>query len=357
MQDLRDNFLPVIHGRDQCLGSSGPHSKEITVIPAGAFSSGNTCGLPGIAGGETPCRYSFACLQITLPPLCLLHISLCGSFMPCRVEYEEGSEADRKEFRIAPVQPFHHPAVRELVTLKQLCPHSAQEIARMPEELQHAFSVKAIQEGLPKSAVEVLVAAFNAPNCPDAVKEQIVEKPRQALLRVADIRTAKTLRPKPSDKPFAPPGHEKGSIENVVAIVRNIAFTPAPRVSSYEELQAHVTNRCLAYAKNHVIRGKEHSIHHFFEEERKSLLPLPQAALDPGFATPVLVHPDLTVIHEGIRYSVPHDFVGKEVTLRLPPFHLSVYYQGKEVWKHNRMFKKQEDQYVLEHLKLDINPD
>ena len=97
-----------------------------------------------------------------------------------------------------------NPAVRELVTQKQLCPHSAQEIARLPEELQHAFSVKAIREGLPKSAVEVLVAAFNAPNCPDAMKEQIVEKPRLALERVTDIRTAKTIRTKPSGKPFTP---------------------------------------------------------------------------------------------------------------------------------------------------------
>lgn len=148
-------------------------------------------------------------------------------------------------------------------------------------------------------------------------------------------------------------GHEKGSIENIVAIVRNIAFIPAPRVSNYEELQAHVTNRCLAYAKNNAIRGEKHSIYHFFEAEQKALLPLPQVAMDPGFTTTALVHPDLTVIHEGIRYSVPRHFVGKEVTLRLSPFHLSVYYQGKEIWKHPRMFKKQEDQYVLEHY-LDI---
>jgi len=148
-------------------------------------------------------------------------------------------------------------------------------------------------------------------------------------------------------------GWEKGSVENVVAIVRNIAFTPAPHVESYEELQAHVTNRCLAYAQSHTIRGRENSIRHDFEIEKKALLPLPQTAFDPGFTTTALVHPDLTVIHEGIRYSVPYDFAGREVTLRLSPFHLSVYYKGKEIWKHPRVLKKQEDQYVLEHY-LDI---
>lgn len=105
-----------------------------------------------------------------------------------------------------------NPAVRDLVTQRQLCPHSAQEIARLPEEVQHAFSVKAIREGLPKSSVEVLVAAFNAPNCPDAIKEQIVENPRQILLRLSDIRTAKAIRPKPASKSFTPATNFKDSI-------------------------------------------------------------------------------------------------------------------------------------------------
>jgi len=86
------------------------------------------------------------------------------------------------------------PAVRELVTLKQLCPHSAQEIARLPEEIQHAFATKVVQEGLPKSAVEVLVETHNKQGCPDSFKEQMLEHPRHALEKVADIRTVKTIR-------------------------------------------------------------------------------------------------------------------------------------------------------------------
>lgn len=87
-----------------------------------------------------------------------------------------------------------HPAVREMVTLRQLCPHSAQEIARLPEEIQHAFSTKVVQEGLPKSAVEVLVETYNKEGCPDSFKEQMLEHPRHALEKVADIRTVKTIR-------------------------------------------------------------------------------------------------------------------------------------------------------------------
>jgi len=107
-------------------------------------------------------------------------------------------------------------------------------------------------------------------------------------------------------------GWEKANVENAVAIVRRIAFTPMPRVDSYEALQTHVTNRCLHYAQTHTIRGHEHSIRDSLEQERKMLLPLPDVRLDTGFTFTALVHPDLTVHHESTRYSVPGHLVGKE---------------------------------------------
>ena len=144
-------------------------------------------------------------------------------------------------------------------------------------------------------------------------------------------------------------GWEKSNVENAVAIVRRIAFTPMPRVDSYETLQNHVTNRCLHYAQTHTISGHEHSIRDSLEQERKLLLPLPDVRLDTGFTSTALVHPDLTVHHEGTRYSVPRHLVGKEVTLKLSPFHITVFHKGQEVYKHDRAMKKQDHRYVLEH--------
>lgn len=144
-------------------------------------------------------------------------------------------------------------------------------------------------------------------------------------------------------------GWEKSNVENAVAIVRRIAFTPMPRVDSYEELQNHVTNRCLHYANTHIISGHEQSIRDALEQERKMLLPLPDVRLDTGFTFTALVHSDLTVHHEGTRYSVPCHLVGKEVTLCLSPFHLTIFYRGREIYKHDRAMKKQDHRYVLEH--------
>ena len=46
-------------------------------------------------------------------------------------------------------------------------------------------------------------------------------------------------------------GWEKGQVENQVGVVRERFFTPRLRVASYEELNAWLLDRCIAYAKAH----------------------------------------------------------------------------------------------------------
>ena len=80
--------------------------------------------------------------------------------------------------------------VYEMVKNGLLEPRSAQEIARLPAETQFVFAETAVREGLPKSAIEMLVAGYNDENCPVAAKAQILSDPRNALKRVADTRRA-----------------------------------------------------------------------------------------------------------------------------------------------------------------------
>ena len=105
-----------------------------------------------------------------------------------------------------------HPAVCDLVIRRQLCPHSAQEIARLPQEVQHNFSIKVVQDGIPKSAIEALVSAFNAPNCPDEIKGQIAKNPKKVVPRLSDIRTAKPIRARTANNHIKPPITLKDSL-------------------------------------------------------------------------------------------------------------------------------------------------
>ena len=85
-----------------------------------------------------------------------------------------------------------HPAVRDMVTQKQLCTHSAQNISKLPEPVQYTFSQKVLLDGLPKSAVEVLVSKYNQEGCPTSLQTQILEFPRHALEIIQDNKAVKT---------------------------------------------------------------------------------------------------------------------------------------------------------------------
>src|SRR6187399_752529 len=68
-------------------------------------------------------------------------------------------------------------------------------------------------------------------------------------------------------------GWEKGQVENQVGVVRERFFTPRLRVASYEELNAWLLDRCVAYAKAHRhVDQPERTIWDVFEEERGKLV-------------------------------------------------------------------------------------
>lgn len=144
-------------------------------------------------------------------------------------------------------------------------------------------------------------------------------------------------------------GWEKGNVENGVDIIRTIAFTPAPRVGSYAELQSHVDAKVLIYIKTHKISGHTNSVSVDFDNERKFLRPLPKVPLDICDTHKAKVRPDQTVTYSGVRYSVPHGYVGRDVSVRVSPYHVEIYWRGELLHKHVKINGKGQDQYVLDH--------
>ena len=91
--------------------------------------------------------------------------------------------------------------VRELVSQGLLCAHSAQSIAKLPEQVQASFARCAIEQALPKSAVEQLVAAYNRPETSPALQETILTRPRHAL---ALIQSSKAVKEKEQEQTRRP---------------------------------------------------------------------------------------------------------------------------------------------------------
>jgi len=105
--------------------------------------------------------------------------------------------------------------VYEMVRSGLLDPRSAQEIARLPLEVQFDFAEASIREGLPKSAIESLVAGYRDESCPDSVKAQILIDPRAALKRMADKRRAVNTDRSDRYKKSAPPNDAPERIKAV----------------------------------------------------------------------------------------------------------------------------------------------
>lgn len=138
-------------------------------------------------------------------------------------------------------------------------------------------------------------------------------------------------------------------MENAVALIRRIAFTPMPSVRDYAELQQHVDARCLEYIETHKIRYRSASIKTLLAEERQHLNPLPLTPLETAKTVTALVNPDLTVLLGETRYSVPLDYVGEKVTLKVSPFRVTIWHQGKEICTHTKALRKGDHQYLPEH--------
>lgn len=153
------------------------------------------------------------------------------------------------------------------------------------------------------------------------------------------------------DSDFCNPaaGWEKGGVENAVAVIRRIAFTPMPRVLDFAQLQQHVDACCLEYIETHRIRYRSASVKELLAQERQKLNPLPLTPLETAKTVTALVNPDLTVLLDGTRYSVPLDYVGEKVTLKVSPFNVAVWHRGKEICTHTKALRKGDHQYIPEH--------
>ena len=90
-------------------------------------------------------------------------------------------------------------------------------------------------------------------------------------------------------------GWEKGQVENQVGLVRERFFTPRLRFKTYDELNAWLLDKCVAYAKAHPHPERsEQTVWEVFEEERPKLVPYrgrfdgfhaQQASVYPGCAS------------------------------------------------------------------------
>ena len=106
-------------------------------------------------------------------------------------------------------------------------------------------------------------------------------------------------------------GWEKGQVENQVGLVRERFFTPRLRVKSYDELNAWLMDKCIAWAKAHPHPEQpDRTIWEVFEEERPKLVPY-RGRFDGFHALPASVWKTCLVRFDNNKYSVSASAVGR----------------------------------------------
>jgi hypothetical protein len=141
-------------------------------------------------------------------------------------------------------------------------------------------------------------------------------------------------------------GWEKGQVENQVGLVRERFFTPRLRVKSYDELNAWLMDRIIAYAKAHRHPElRDRTIWEAFEAERPSLVAC-AGRFDGFHAVPAAVSKTCLVRFDNNKYSVAASAVGRPVEIRAYADRIELRQDGRIVGEHRRCFGR--DQTVFD---------
>src|ERR1700738_3499452 len=140
-------------------------------------------------------------------------------------------------------------------------------------------------------------------------------------------------------------GWEKGQVENQVGVVRERFFTPRLRVASYEELNAWLLDRCVAYAKAHKHpEPADCTIWQAFEAERPQLVQI-TGPFDGFHATQASVSKTCLVRFDNNKYSVASRAVGRPVEIQAYADRVVIRQEGEIVGEHRRRFGRGETVY------------
>jgi hypothetical protein len=140
-------------------------------------------------------------------------------------------------------------------------------------------------------------------------------------------------------------GWEKGQVENQVGLVRERFFTPRLRFKTYDEMNAWLLDKCIAYAKvHHHPELTEQTIWEVFEAERPKLVPY-AGRFDGFHAVQASVSKTCLVRFDNNKYSVAASAVGRAVEVHAYADRIVIRQDGRIVAEHQRSFGRGETVY------------
>ena len=139
-------------------------------------------------------------------------------------------------------------------------------------------------------------------------------------------------------------GQEKGGVENLVGYVRRNFLVPLPAFQDYDELNAYLWGCCEQDARRRRRFGR--LVRELWQEEQAKLRPLPPRLPEACTTVTARVNRRQQVRLAGNWYSVPADYVGRQITMHAYVFRVAIACQDNIIATHARSYGREEE--VLE---------
>ena len=135
-------------------------------------------------------------------------------------------------------------------------------------------------------------------------------------------------------------GWEKGQVERGVRGVRHLIWQGAPAFESLDDVNDWLEKRCLALWQDMTHpEQKDRTIYEMWQEERQTLMSLPQA-FDGFVEHSKRVSSTCLITFEHNRYSVPASFANRPVSLRVYAGKLVIVAEARVIAEHQRIFTR-----------------
>ncbi len=144
--------------------------------------------------------------------------------------------------------------------------------------------------------------------------------------------------------------HEKGRVENAVGYVKK-NFLAGSAFSDFRLVPpaARLWLDTVANVRLHgTVKQKPAEL---FEKEKPALKPMTMLPYDVGIIYPVRSNSQFRVILDTNKYSVPANYAGSHLSLKVYPDHLCVYHQDKLIARHTRSYDRHQDFEDPDHVK------
>jgi transposase len=135
-------------------------------------------------------------------------------------------------------------------------------------------------------------------------------------------------------------GNDKGKVEGLVGYARRNFMVPIPRVSSWQELNAHLERQCRKRRERR-LRGHTETIGERFERDRAELLPLPAAPYEACEKISARVSSLSLVRYRGNDYSVPTEYGHRQVWVKGYVHEVVIACASEVIARHLRSYERE----------------